>query len=1051
MSAAVIYLEHALTPHKRRLCQVETQPIAALDPRWRRPYIALLDGHPLLRAEWHRPLPDGATLAFIDVNAIPMGGGDGGSNPVRIIAMLAVMYFAGPIAGSINNAAGFGFATDSLGFAALKAGVGFIGSALVNALIPPPRLPTPQIAAGLAAPSPTYSLQAQGNSARLDAAIPESFGRLQLYPDFGAQPYAEYVGNEMYLYQLLVIGRGEYDIEAIRIDDTPISSWEDIDYEVVAPGGDVTLFPATVSTSIEVSGQDLPTSSAIGPYTANSAGTTAIAIAVDLIYPRGLYHALGDGSLGEVSVVVEIEAREIDDSGSPIGSWGTLGTETVTAATTTPQRRSYRYTVAAGRYEVRATRTDTEETTTDYGHDVIWGGLRAYLPDVRDYGDVTLLVMRMRASSQLSAQASRKINVIATRKLPVWDGSAWSGLTPTRSIAWALAYVAKQIGLDDADIDLATLLTYDHVWETREDYFDGRFDNFLTFWEAVTKIAVSGRAKPFLQAGILRVFRDEAQTVPVQLYSMRNIVRGSFSIDYLMPSPETADCVDVSYFDAAVWASRKVRASLPGSAEDSPAKVDLFGVTSRDQAYREGMYQAASNRYRRRLIHFRTEMEGFIPSLGDLIAVQHDMPAWGQRGEVVAYGLAENRIKYSEALDNAGWWGKVHASITANAGTAPNGTVTADKLVESTTANAPHYVYPPYFSSPGEVLRFSICGKALERSMLGLYDSQSTTYTKFDLANGVIFSDPLGTAEMEDLGDGWYRCSCASSFPNTSLNSVVAGIGLPDGTVSYTGDGASGLLLWGAHLYLDSGIGVYLPTTSAVIPPTNAIESSEPLTWTDGATHYIGLRKPDGSIDGPIVVTGSGRTMALSSSISFTPYTGGAMERTHFSFGPSATEWRQFARLLSARPVSATEVEILAVAEDDNVHTAEDGITTPTAPTSGLANYTAAPRVSGLISRSKPGDATVMLLSWQPSPWADHYLVELSADGQNWTRVDAPGAANCTAPALYGSATIARVAAVNLARGPWVQIAYGADADYMWSATDTDLMWGTSTDPMWGV
>ena len=46
-----------------------------------------------------------------------------------------------------------------------------------------------------------------------------------------------------------------------------------------------------------------------------------------------------------------------------------------------------------------------------------------------------------------------------------------------------------------------------------------------------------------MQGGILRAVRDQAQSVPVAMYSMRNIVRGSFSIDYLLPTDATADAV----------------------------------------------------------------------------------------------------------------------------------------------------------------------------------------------------------------------------------------------------------------------------------------------------------------------------------------------------------------------------------------------------------------------------------------------------------------------------------------------------------------------------
>ena len=36
---------------------------------------------------------------------------------------------------------------------------------------------------------------------------------------------------------------------------------------------------------------------------------------------------------------------------------------------------------------------------------------------------------------------------------------------------------------------------------------------------------------------------------------------------------------------------------------------------------------AAANRYRRKTVTFSTELEGLIPTYGDLIAVSHDMPS----------------------------------------------------------------------------------------------------------------------------------------------------------------------------------------------------------------------------------------------------------------------------------------------------------------------------------------------------------------------------------------------------------------------------------------
>ena len=914
-----------------------------LAPATDHPFIILRNGAAILRADWDQPVSDGDLLAVV---LLPQGGGDGGSNPLRMIMMMAVSMFAPQIGMLAYESAVGATAITSMG--ATMAGIAgtFAGMALINALVPPPKPPSTMQAAALAAASPTYNIQAQGNTGRLDAAIPVGYGRLRVFPDFAAQPYIDYAGNEQYLYQLLCLGQGEYAVEAVQIDDTPVTSWAEVDYEIIPPGGAITKYPANVTSSIEVSGQEcvgaraatytqsgttitvtltahglLPgngvycdfTSGAgadaafdvataptadtftlidtvsrttsgnvtvqtyIGYFVASAAGTAANTIGLDVACPRGLYsYDTGSGALNSKSLSFMSEGRPINDSGTPTGPWATLGTESIVDATTTPQRYSYRYSVTAGRYQVRVRRTDTKDTTSTVGHELDWIGLRAYLPETRSYGSVTLLAMRMRASNNLSMQASRKINVIATRKLSIWNGTTWSAPTATRSITWAFADACRNTtygaGLADSSIDLSALLALDAIWSARGDSFDGRFDGAISLWEALGKIAQAGRAKPYLQGGVVRISRDQMQTVPVALFSMRNILRNSFGIDYLMPTDATADAIDVGYFDGDVWAPLRVQAKLPGSTAAKPVKIDLFGVSSRDQAYREGMYQAASNRYRRKIIKFSAEMEGFIPSFGDLIAVQHDMVAWGQHAEVTAW--------------NSG---------------------------------------------------------------------------------------------------------------------------------------------------------------------TRTLTLSEPMVWGSG-THYIGLRKRDGSIDGPYAVTAGATAyqVVLATSPGITPYTGGSEERTHIAFGWGET-WRQRAKVIGITPRGLYQVDIQAVAEDDNVHTADVGIITPTPSSSQLDTLYTAPSVSGLSIRSSPSDNAKALLSWTPAPGADRYLIELSSASTPsgaWTRVADTTATNYATTAIYGAQTWCRVRAVGLTAGPWVYALYGMSADYFW-APSTDPMWTPSTNLMW--
>ena len=639
------------------------------------PTICLRNGSPVLRGRWDDTLiGEGDVVVFVP---LPQdGGGGGGKNPLRTVLMIAVMVAALTIPG-----AQWGLALEVGTFAHTLATVAITvaGSALVNVLIPPPKPSAVTSNFGSAtAPSPTYSLQAQGNQARLQQPIPVVYGRHRVYPDLAATPWAEYADNDQYLHQLHCIGQGEYDLEQVRIEDTPISSFEEIETELVAPGGGVTLFETDVVNAPEVAGQELigvndretavTTNDAgeevttvvgdgwIGSFIANPAGTTATEIGIDVVMPRGLYYATDSGSFSARTIEWEVEARAVDDDGEVAGEWITLASESVTAAENTPQRKSYRYTVDAGRYEVRLRRTNDKDTDARAGHEIRWGGLKTFLDGQPDFGSVTLLVVRMRATDNLSQRSARLVNVVVTRKLPVWDPTTgWSEPQTTRSIAWAFADAARAkygAGLADRRIDLTALHALDQILEARGDRFDAVFDQGLTVWEALTRIARCGRALPFLQGGILRIARDAPRTLPVALFGPRNIVKGSFRVQYVMPGEDTADAVTVTYFSERTWAPDEVVAALPDSASDGmdkPATVELFGCTGVEQAEREGLYMAAANRYRRRIVSFRTELEGLIPTYGDLIAVTHDLPRWGQGGEVVA---ADGRtLTLSEPLE----------------------------------------------------------------------------------------------------------------------------------------------------------------------------------------------------------------------------------------------------------------------------------------------------------------------------------------------------------------------------------------------------------------
>ncbi len=505
MTGTVVMLHNPFRPDRDREVIAVAEPLSIrgwLDEQgieeFDHPTICLRNGSPVLRGRWDDTfIAENDLIVFVP---LPQGGGGGGKNPLRTILMLAVMVAAPYLGGLIAGAIGV---TSTIGISLITAGVALVGTTLVNVLLPPPKPAAPSFGKGVPSPSPTYSLAAQGNQARLTQPIPVVYGRHRVYPDLAATPWAEYDGNEQYLHQLHCIGQGAHEVEQIRIEDTPIASFEEIETEIVAPGGAVTLFETDVVTAPEIAGQELigvndretavTTNDAgeevtvtddgwIGPFTANPAGTDATGIGIDVVMPRGLYYAADDGSLEARTVTWEVEARAVDDDGAATGGWIAAASESVTAAENTPQRRSYRYALDAGRYEVRVRRTNDKSGDARAGHVIHWGGLKAYLDDPPAFGDVTLLAVRMRATDNLSQRSARLVNVIVTRKLPVWEPEAgWSKPRATRSLASAFADAARArygAGLDDARIDLAALDALDEVWQSRGDRFDAVFDQW---------------------------------------------------------------------------------------------------------------------------------------------------------------------------------------------------------------------------------------------------------------------------------------------------------------------------------------------------------------------------------------------------------------------------------------------------------------------------------------------------------------------------------------------------------------------------------------------
>lgn len=150
--------------------------------------------------------------------------------------------------------------------------------------------------------------------------------------------------------------------------------------------------------------------------------------------------------------------------------------------------------------------------------------------------------------------------------------------------------------------------------------------------------------------------------------------------------------------------------------------------------------------------------------------------------------------------------------------TAPNGLQTADKIVES-TANGLHTI-DQYYTTTASPYTFSIYLKRAERSFVLVYHGQSNTGIVVNLDTGAItlsagISAPVASSATS-VGDGWYRCSITVNA--TAASNFFRLYTMPSATViSYTGDGTSGVYLWGAQLSDSASLDTYSPVYGAAV------------------------------------------------------------------------------------------------------------------------------------------------------------------------------------------------------------------------------------------
>jgi hypothetical protein len=186
--------------------------------------------------------------------------------------------------------------------------------------------------------------------------------------------------------------------------------------------------------------------------------------------------------------------------------------------------------------------------------------------------------------------------------------------------------------------------------------------------------------------------------------------------------------------------------------------------------------------------------------------------------------VPRNLITYSEQIDNADWI-KTNVTVTANATTAPNGTLTAEKLIPTTT-NDLHITESSLVSFvSGNSYTFSFYAKRAENNFIQITASSSllSTRANFNLLNGTLGTVDSGiTATITLIDNEWYRCTAsfvASATGNFRMILTNITASTSARFVTFAGNGTSGVFVWGCQVEQGSTATEYFPTTTRLNIP----------------------------------------------------------------------------------------------------------------------------------------------------------------------------------------------------------------------------------------
>ena len=297
--------------------------------------------------------------------------------------------------------------------------------------------------------------------------------------------------------------------------------------------------------------------------------------------------------------------------------------------------------------EIRVRRTTPKSTDDTVSDDVYWSDCNRVLMTPMGHPNTALVAFNITLGDQINGMP--EITFVNTG-VYIWVyGSPVNGADPqwyrtnSSNPAWIVWDILTNdrygAGMNSARLDFYAFKRWADYCDSVGLTFNGVIDSEMNVWDACQQVLRVGHAQ-LINIGTRYSVVVEKPDWPVMLFTVGNMVTGTYKETWLSMA-DRANEIDVTYFEQTDdYKQHTIRiydpAALQAGAKQKTSAITLYGVTSYERAFEEGMVMLNMNRFILKTVTFQAPLEALACTVGDLIYVQHDMPDWAQAGRLEA-------------------------------------------------------------------------------------------------------------------------------------------------------------------------------------------------------------------------------------------------------------------------------------------------------------------------------------------------------------------------------------------------------------------------------